>query len=87
MGGEEGRGVCTGEGYAGGVATRPSRPAPLPPQKERDFYFGKLRDIEILLQSYAGPDRATADTIFKILCEGGRGARQCPRQSCSDTRV
>lgn len=36
-------------------------------EKERDFYFGKLRDIEILLQSYTGQDRATADTIFKIL--------------------
>ena len=32
---------------------------------ERDFYFGKLRDAEILLQSYTGPDRATVDALFK----------------------
>lgn len=36
-------------------------------EKERDFYFGKLRDIEILLQSYAGPDKDMSDQIFKIL--------------------
>ena len=36
-------------------------------EKERDFYFGKLRDIEILLQSYAGPDPTTAAEITKIL--------------------
>ena len=36
-------------------------------EKERDFYFGKLRDVEIMLQSYDGPDRATVDALFKIL--------------------
>ncbi len=36
-------------------------------EKERDFYFGKLRDVEIMLQSYAGPDRETVDALFKIL--------------------
>jgi len=52
-------------------------------EKERDFYFGKLRDVEILLQSYSGPDRPTVDALFKILyladdefvaVEGGEGA-------------
>lgn len=36
-------------------------------EKEREFYYSKLRDIEILLQAYTGPDKATVDTIFKIL--------------------
>ena len=36
-------------------------------EKERDFYFGKLRDIEILLQTYTGPDAATASSITQIL--------------------
>lgn len=36
-------------------------------ERERDFYFGKLRDIEILLQTYNGPDAATVQTLFKIL--------------------
>ena len=48
-------------------AACPPHSSPPPLQKERDFYFGKLRDIEILLQSYAGADRPTVDTIFRIL--------------------
>lgn len=33
----------------------------------RPLCSGKLRDIEILLQAYDGPDKALADSIFKIL--------------------
>jgi len=36
-------------------------------EKERDFYFAKLRDIEILAQTYKGGDKAFCDQIFKIL--------------------
>jgi RP/EB family microtubule-associated protein len=36
-------------------------------ERERDFYFAKLRDIEILAQQYKGPDKPFVDQIFKIL--------------------
>jgi len=36
-------------------------------EKERDFYFSKLRDVEVLLQSYGGPDQATVAEVMKIL--------------------
>lgn len=31
------------------------------------FPLFQLREIEILLQSYTGPDKATADKVFEIL--------------------
>ena len=35
-------------------------------EKERDFYFGKLRDIEILLQNQPDP-APISDLVMKIL--------------------
>jgi RP/EB family microtubule-associated protein len=36
-------------------------------EKERDFYFGKLRDIEILCQGAADQNNETLQSIFRIL--------------------
>ena len=36
-------------------------------ERERDFYFGKLRDVEILLQTYNGADVELVNKLFKIL--------------------
>jgi len=36
-------------------------------EKERDFYFGKLRDIEVLLQSHQDASIPQVDMVMKIL--------------------
>lgn len=36
-------------------------------ERERDFYFGKLRDVEILLQTFTGGEKDLVDKMFKIL--------------------
>jgi len=43
-------------------------------ERERDFYFGKLRDIEILTQSYDGEGAEIIDQIQKILYATDEGA-------------
>lgn len=36
-------------------------------EKERDFYFGKLRDIEMLLQANQSQQNSLTENILKIL--------------------
>jgi len=36
-------------------------------EKERDFYFDKLRDVEVLLQNYRGGDREIVREVLKVL--------------------
>lgn len=36
-------------------------------EKERDFYFGKLRDIEVLLQANADGQTPLTESVLKIL--------------------
>jgi len=43
-------------------------------ERERDFYFGKLRDIEILTQNYDGEGAEIIDQIQKILYATDEGA-------------
>ena len=55
-------------------------------EKERDFYFDKLRDIEILLQENedAGNKTETTDAIFKILYATAEGFEQSPLPAVVD---
>ncbi|CAK9063956.1 Microtubule-associated protein RP/EB family member 1B (APC-binding protein EB1B) (End-binding protein 1) (AtEB1) (End-binding protein 1B) (AtEB1B) (Protein ATEB1 homolog 2) (ATEB1H2) [Durusdinium trenchii] len=36
-------------------------------ERERDFYFAKLREVEVLLQNYRGADREIVRDILKVL--------------------
>lgn len=36
-------------------------------EKERDFYFGKLWDIEVLLQAQQDKENPVSDMVMKIL--------------------
>ena len=36
-------------------------------EKERDFYFGKLRDIEMLLQANPSQQNTLTEQVLKIL--------------------
>jgi len=36
-------------------------------EKERDFYFGKLRDIEMLLQANPASQNSLTEQVLKIL--------------------
>ena len=36
-------------------------------ERERDFYFNKLRDVEIILQNYEGKDEELVRNVLKVL--------------------
>ena len=52
---------------------RPLTPPLSPPQvdgleRERDFYYNKLRDVEVLLQAQGSAAPELTDSVLKILC-------------------
>jgi len=49
-------------------------------ERERDFYFGKLRDIEILTQSYEGEGAEIINQIQKILYATDDEASNAPAE-------
>jgi len=49
-------------------------------ERERDFYFGKLRDIEILTQSYEGEGAEIINQIQKILYATDEEASNTPAE-------
>ena len=49
------------------VRTRPNRATRPSPRAAPRSYFSKLRDVEVLLQTYNGPDPATVAEVMRIL--------------------
>lgn len=36
-------------------------------EKERDYYFGKLREVEVLCQEHAGENATFAEQLLEVL--------------------
>jgi len=54
-------------------------------EKERDFYFGKLRDIEVLGQEYESENLPVVDKILKILYATADGFAPPEGENLTDT--